>query len=114
MDVVDLLLGVGLFLLCWGIDRFQRKAEGAIIWTRLSFFRGCPPLGCLFTSSSPAEARGVFMSGSFLTGNGLLQIALYFAVLFALVKPLGGYIAYVYEGQAVWMQSRWMAEDLFL
>ena len=44
------------------------------------------------------------MSGSFLTGNGLLQIALYFAVLFALVKPLGGYMARVYEGQ-VWLEK---------
>ncbi len=44
------------------------------------------------------------MSGSFLTGNGLLQIALYFAVLFACVKPLGGYIARVYEGQ-VWLEK---------
>ena len=54
------------------------------------------------------------MSGSFLTGNGLLQIALYFAVLFACVKPLGGYMARVYEGEAVWLQKPlgWL-ENLF-
>ncbi|MCC6141712.1 MAG: potassium-transporting ATPase subunit KdpA [Nitrospira sp.] len=35
-----------------------------------------------------------------MTLNGLAQIALYFAVLFALVKPLGWYMARVYAGQA--------------
>ena len=34
-----------------------------------------------------------------MTGNGLLQIALYFALLLALVKPLGWYMARVYEGR---------------
>lgn len=35
-----------------------------------------------------------------MTINGLAQLALYFAVLLALVKPLGWYMARVYEGQA--------------
>jgi potassium-transporting ATPase potassium-binding subunit len=34
-----------------------------------------------------------------MTGNGILQIALYLAVLLALVKPLGAYMARVYEGR---------------
>ncbi|MEI8014635.1 MAG: potassium-transporting ATPase subunit KdpA [Nitrospira sp.] len=34
-----------------------------------------------------------------MTINGLVQIALYFVVLLALVKPLGWYMARVYEGQ---------------
>ncbi len=34
-----------------------------------------------------------------MTANGLLQIGLFFAVLVALVKPLGWYMARVYEGQ---------------
>jgi K+-transporting ATPase ATPase A chain len=34
-----------------------------------------------------------------MTGNGLLQIALYLAVLLALAKPLGAYMARVYEGR---------------
>ena len=34
-----------------------------------------------------------------MTANGLLQIALYFAVLLALARPLGGYMARVYEGK---------------
>lgn len=33
-----------------------------------------------------------------MTGNGFLQIALYFAVLILLVKPLGSYMAHVYTG----------------
>src|SRR5215207_3265505 len=33
-----------------------------------------------------------------MTANGFLQIALYTAVLLALVKPLGAYMARVYEG----------------
>ena len=35
-----------------------------------------------------------------MTANGLLQIALFLVLLFALVKPLGSYMAYVYEGRA--------------
>ncbi|MES2985271.1 MAG: potassium-transporting ATPase subunit KdpA [Pseudomonadota bacterium] len=35
--------------------------------------------------------------------NGTLQIILYFVVLFALVKPLGGYMARVYEGKVTWL-----------
>lgn len=34
-----------------------------------------------------------------MTANGLLQIGIYFAALLALVKPLGGYMARVYEGR---------------
>ena len=40
---------------------------------------------------------------SFITSNGLLQIVIYFFVLFALVKPLGGYMARVYSGQNIWL-----------
>src|SRR5215470_15669300 len=36
-----------------------------------------------------------------MTANGVLQIVVYLAVLLALVKPLGGYIARVYEGRRV-------------
>ena len=34
-----------------------------------------------------------------MTTNGILQIALYLAVLLALAKPLGAYMARVYEGK---------------
>jgi potassium-transporting ATPase potassium-binding subunit len=37
-----------------------------------------------------------------MTANGYLQIALYLGVLLALVKPLGVYMADVYEGRAGW------------
>ena len=36
-----------------------------------------------------------------MTLNGFLQIGLYFVVLIALVKPLGSYMARVYEGKPV-------------
>lgn len=39
------------------------------------------------------------MSFNFLTLNGALQIIVYFAVLFSCVKPLGGYMAKVYNGE---------------
>ena len=39
-----------------------------------------------------------------MTANGLLQVALYFAVLTALAVPLGRYMAAVYEGRATWAQ----------
>lgn len=42
------------------------------------------------------------MNFEFLTLNGLLQIFVYFAVLFACVKPLGGYMAKVYAGEKTW------------
>jgi len=35
-----------------------------------------------------------------MTTNGLAQIGLYFVVLLALAKPLGWYMARVYEGRA--------------
>ncbi len=35
-----------------------------------------------------------------MSGNQLLQLALYVGVLVALAKPLGGYMARVYEGEA--------------
>ena len=34
-----------------------------------------------------------------MTGNGLLQIALYFLVILALTKPMGAYMAKVFEGR---------------
>ena len=43
------------------------------------------------------------MIAHFFTTNGLIQIALYFAVLLACVKPLGGYMARVYMGQPVFL-----------
>ncbi len=42
------------------------------------------------------------MNLDFLTLNGLVQILIYFAVLFACVGPLGGYMARVYMGQSTW------------
>ena len=49
-----------------------------------------------------------------MSANGLLQIALYLGVLLALAKPLGWYMAQVYEGKLPTF-VRWMApvENLF-
>ena len=47
-----------------------------------------------------------------MTFNGILQIALYLVVLTLLVKPLGAYMARVYEGKRPsWTPSsgRWSA-----
>ena len=38
-----------------------------------------------------------------MTGNGWLQIALFFLVLLALTKPLGAYMAKVFAGERTWM-----------
>lgn len=38
-----------------------------------------------------------------MTGNGLLQIALYFLVLLALAKPLGLYMTKVFAGERTWL-----------
>src|SRR6476469_5734406 len=38
-----------------------------------------------------------------MTTQGVLQIVLYFAVLLALTKPLGSYMARVYEGQKTFL-----------
>jgi len=37
-----------------------------------------------------------------MTINGIIQIGLYFIVLLALVKPLGSYMAKVYQGETFW------------
>src|SRR5262249_8464511 len=42
------------------------------------------------------EARGVLV-----TGNGLFQLAVYVVVLLLMAKPIGLYMARVYEGQGV-------------
>ena len=42
------------------------------------------------------------MNFDFITLNGLLQVIVYFVVLFACVKPLGGYMAKVYMGESRW------------
>jgi len=38
-----------------------------------------------------------------MTLNGWFQLLLYFVVLIALVKPLGAYMAPVYEGESTWL-----------
>ncbi|MGA2197146.1 MAG: potassium-transporting ATPase subunit KdpA [Bryobacteraceae bacterium] len=38
-----------------------------------------------------------------MTGNGWLQIALFFLVLLALTKPMGAYMAKVFAGERTWM-----------
>jgi K+-transporting ATPase ATPase A chain len=43
-----------------------------------------------------------------MTGNSFLQIGLYLAVLLALAKPLGWYMARVYAGESVGL-NRWLA-----
>jgi K+-transporting ATPase ATPase A chain len=37
-----------------------------------------------------------------MTTNGIIQIGIYFIVLLALVKPLGSYMAKVYQGETFW------------
>ena len=41
-----------------------------------------------------------------MTANGLLQIGFYFFVLLALAKPLGAYMARVYEGKPLFGLDR--------
>ncbi len=41
-----------------------------------------------------------------MTTNGLLQIFLFIAILVALAKPLGSYMARVYEGRSLWGLDR--------
>jgi K+-transporting ATPase ATPase A chain len=43
-----------------------------------------------------------------MTGNELLQITAYLAVLILMVKPLGAYMAAVYEGRINWAGERWL------
>ena len=38
-----------------------------------------------------------------MTANGLLQVGTYLVVLLALAKPLGGYMARVYEGEPTFL-----------
>jgi K+-transporting ATPase ATPase A chain len=50
-----------------------------------------------------------------MTGNGLLQIALYFLVLLALTKPLGAYMAKVFAGERTFLHPvlRWLEVGLY-
>ncbi len=38
-----------------------------------------------------------------MTGNGILQIAIYFLVLLALTKPMGAFMAKVFAGERTWL-----------
>ncbi|HEX9075228.1 MAG TPA: potassium-transporting ATPase subunit KdpA [Anaerolineae bacterium] len=49
-----------------------------------------------------------------MTSNGLLQIGLYLAVLVALVKPLGAYMARVYEGKSTPLERVFGPVERFL
>jgi K+-transporting ATPase ATPase A chain len=40
-----------------------------------------------------------------MTPNGILQILVFTAVVWALAKPLGGYMAKVFDGQSTWVHS---------
>jgi K+-transporting ATPase A subunit len=48
-----------------------------------------------FYAPSGSERNG-------MTGNGILQIGLYFLVLVALTKPMGAYMAKVFAGERTW------------
>lgn len=41
-----------------------------------------------------------------MTASGLFQLALYLVVLIGLAKPLGGFMARVYDGQPTLLDSR--------
>jgi K+-transporting ATPase ATPase A chain len=45
-----------------------------------------------------------------MTANGLLQIGLFVVLLLALAKPLGSYMAWVYERRAFWFE-RWLPRE---
>src|SRR5262245_51024847 len=49
-----------------------------------------------------------------MTGAGWAQIVLYFAILIALVKPLGGYMARVYEGEPVLLEKVFGSLERFI
>ena len=40
-----------------------------------------------------------------MTTNAIFQLAFYVVVLLALAKPLGAYMARVYEGQPAWLNT---------
>jgi K+-transporting ATPase ATPase A chain len=39
-----------------------------------------------------------------VTSNGFYQIAAYFLALLVLTRPLGAYVARVFQGQSTWMR----------
>jgi K+-transporting ATPase ATPase A chain len=45
-----------------------------------------------------------------MTSLGVLQIAIFFGLILVCVKPLGGYMARVFEGQRIFMHPvlRWL------
>jgi K+-transporting ATPase ATPase A chain len=40
-----------------------------------------------------------------VTGNGLFQIAVFFVAILALAKPLGAFMAHVFEGERTWLHG---------
>src|SRR5450756_12750 len=50
-----------------------------------------------------------------MTANGVLQIAVFFGVVLACVKPLGAYMARVFEGQRTFLHPalRWLERLMY-
>src|ERR1017187_10153980 len=57
----------------------------------------------LFFLIAWAYVRGCARSASNMTSMGLLQIFLFFLVLLALTKPLGAYMARLFEGERTFL-----------
>src|SRR5262249_15695369 len=63
----------------------------------------------LFTFSTPCSGRRNSERGK-MTGLGILQIAIFFGFVLLCVKPLGAYMAKVFNGQRTFMHPmlRWL------
>src|ERR1051326_3574310 len=69
-----------------------------------------------FSRAACLSHRGALEAGVvFMTANGWLQLGLYLVVLVALVKPLGWYMARVYEGEPCGLDRAlgWLERSLY-
>jgi hypothetical protein len=82
----------GVLRFLGSLSRDQTFVKVVMVW----YIVGGSTVGCSCTADRVAQAGEILMDTF-----GLLQILLYLVVLLALVKPLGWYMARVYEGKPI-------------
>ena len=98
-DVLFLLLAVGFFALSW------LASSGSVSACRRSHATSLHRRRRRVAGSDGLPGPGAAQAGALLmTASGVFQLVLYVVVLLALAKPLGGYMARVYEGQPVGLE----------
>ena len=99
-DLLYLALGIGFFAATVGARLRVRPAGRRLMNTLYVIARPRRARACSSTSSGRCSSRRTSRDR-----NLLIQCGLYVVVLLALAKPLGAYMARVYEGERTFLHA---------